>query len=123
MPFFTMRDGTTAHVSLGGPERVIHVDGRDWRFEDHEFHGPSPLNKRGDPIDPERVPQRVWVALTQWYQGGKRLDGDGKALWDEPVDETAAGLADGSLVKVGRNIYPKETYERIAAKLAAKVEP
>ena len=120
MPFFQMHDGTTVHVSVGGPEYVINVAGKDWRFEDHAWCGPSPLNRRGDPIDPAKAPQRVWVALSQWHEGGKKIGEDGKALWEPPVDEVAEGLKSGELVKVGRNIYPRATYERLTAKLEAR---
>jgi hypothetical protein len=108
MPFFQMHDGTVAHVSLCGPTRTIEVDGKLYRFEDHPRCGPTPLNKRGDP---KHLGQRhrFWTAITQWYDGGKKLDANGCAIWEEAADpDEAAGY-----VRVGRNLFPLAMAKRL----------
>ncbi len=108
MPFFKMHDGSIAHVSLAGPERVIEVDGTLYRFEDHPVCGPTPLNKRGDPRH-LRQRHRFWTAVTQWYEGGKKLDAQGRAIWEEAADpDEAVGY-----VRIGRNLFPRAMAARL----------
>jgi hypothetical protein len=115
MPFFRMHDGSTAHVSLAGPEYVIEVDGKDYRFEFSEHHGPTPLNKRGDPkeLGPRH---RFWHAVTQWCAGGRVVMG-GRAVWSEPPNETAG------LVQVGRNLFPFAMARRLGLVSGPTAEP
>lgn len=71
------------HVTLAGPELVIKAAGKRYRFEWHSFHGPTPLNKKGDPkVLPARSP--FWGAIELWIKQGKRLAESRNAIWDQP---------------------------------------
>jgi hypothetical protein len=116
MPFFRMHDGSTAHISLAGPEYVIEVDGKDYRFEFSELHGPTPLNKRGDPkgLGPRH---RFWHAVTQWCAGGRAVK-DGRAVWSEPLQDEFAGF-----VLIGRQMVPFESARRLGFAHGPTEEP
>ena len=75
-------------ILVGGPDRKIVAGGKEHTFEDHRMFGPMPLNRRGDPryLGP-RSP--FWRAVTLWYEQGKRLDAEGRCVWDEPPDPLA----------------------------------
>lgn len=71
-----------AHISIGGPNLFIKVDGNLFRFEMHPRFGPCPLTptgieKRGD------HPLRFWRAVQRWSNQGRRLKGNA-CVWDEP---------------------------------------
>lgn len=70
---------TVIHVSMGGPEFDIQVDGIRYHFEMHRYCGPIRLNKRGDAHS--RQPKRFLEAASLWAQQGQRVE-DGLCRWD-----------------------------------------
>jgi hypothetical protein len=103
-------DGSTAHVSVGGPDRKINVNGVVYLFEDHPVHGPSPVTKTGR-VRELSARSPFWEAVTRWYQEGKKIDADGFCEWSPAPDETAG------LVRVGNNLMPVEMAEKFATRL------
>lgn len=100
-----------ACLLVGGPIRIIVVDGIEQLFEDHPRLGPCPVTKRGTErhLGPRH---RFWLAVTQWYQGGKLLDENGRCIWIEPPDPTEG------MVRVGkRDWMPRDMAERLSARL------
>jgi hypothetical protein len=63
------------HISVGGPDREIEVNGKRVLFEDHPHFGPCPISRRtGDPLS--KQPSRAfWDAITRWTLAGKPVDG------------------------------------------------
>ena len=62
------------HISYGGPDRILYLNGKKFLFEDHQYCGPIVLGKDGDPLKnqpPESSP--FWEAVSYWYQQGKRI--------------------------------------------------
>ena len=93
-----MRRGlmTTAEAAvpvciLMSVERAVSVDGREWRFDWHEYMGPAVLGKRGNVLS--RQPGKVLAAISLWSRQGHRIE-RGECVWDhepEPVVEHIAG--------------------------------
>jgi hypothetical protein len=103
-------DGSTAHVSVGGPDRKINVNGTVYLFEDHPVHGPSPVTKTGR-VRELSARSPFWEAVTRCYQEGKKIDDDdGFCEWSPAPDDTAG------LVRVGRNLMPIAMAEKLAAR-------
>lgn len=98
-------------VCVGGPDRKIRVGSQVITFEDHELHGPTPLKKNGDvrELGPRH---QFWTAVSRWYEDGKKIDADGLCEW---TPEPEIDLS--KYVRVGRNLIPIETYERLSARL------
>ncbi len=81
---------TLIHVSYGGPDRILYLNGKKWRFEDHPYCGPIVVDKNGDPLKvqpPEGSP--FWECVSYWYQQGKRIKENGRdapwCVWDKPT--------------------------------------
>ena len=69
----------------GGPDRLIYVAGKRWRFEDHPYCGPIPIGKNGAPVrePPENSP--FWEAVSLWHEQGKRTQQFGneiRCVWE-----------------------------------------
>ena len=69
-------------------EYKIRAGGKDFRFEMHDYCGPTMIGKRGNPIafPPQNSP--FWEALHWWLKQGKRVDAQGWCLfkWEmQPV--------------------------------------
>jgi len=79
-----------ACILVGGPDRVIEVNGERIRFEDHGYMGPIPLTTRGQE---RRLGSRhpFWDAVTRWYRQGKQLAPDGRCLWGERPEPSVPG--------------------------------
>lgn len=76
------------HISIGGPDRMIIVNGERYPFEMHPLFGPALLDKRtGDPRIRQPGPRSpFWMAVQQWDNQGQRLDDEGLCVWDyEPA--------------------------------------
>jgi len=78
-----------AHILLGGPTLFItDAKGKEWRFEDHPYCGPSVVDKHDMPLDnqpSEKSP--FWTAINLWLAQGKPSKCDnGKtvATWTPP---------------------------------------
>lgn len=87
---------TFAHISYGGPTRVItDAKGKRWTFEMHPYCGPIVLDKHGNPMSRqlgEKSP--FWEATTRWCQGGQRLNEVGECVWEpekKPILEHIVG--------------------------------
>ena len=83
-------DMNLIHISFAGPEYIILVGPRKYRFEDHHYCGPIVIGKDGDPLDvqpPESSP--FWDAVSLWYAQGKRTHdpktGEIFCVWDKPT--------------------------------------
>lgn len=78
-----------ACLLVGGPYRVIAVDGIDYLFEDHPQMGPMPINGRGNPrtLGPRHA---FWTAVTRWYEEGRPVGPAGlRCVWTpepEPME-------------------------------------
>lgn len=69
-------------MTLGGPEYVIDVGGKDIRFEHHHYSGPCPMNKKGDFITLSGR-HKFWQVVTYWAKQGYRVE-NGRAIYDPP---------------------------------------
>lgn len=90
----------TVCLLVGGPERVIEIDGRDYPFEytHGRYGGPIPLTKAG--ADRELGPRhKFWTAVSHWIQQGMKMRPDGKCAWEVPPDPLAGA------VRVGRRTF------------------
>lgn len=67
------------HISVGGPEYDIQVDGEVYHFEMHPYCGPIRLNKRGD--EHKQQPMKFLEAASLWAQQGQRVE-NGLCRWD-----------------------------------------
>jgi hypothetical protein len=70
--------GTTipgfGHISFGGPELLIDVNGKTMRFEMHSYFGPQPVTANGNEM--VRIPAKFWDAWERWDKGGRIVDGN-----------------------------------------------
>lgn len=72
-----------ACVLTGGP--TLTIDGT--RFEMHPYCGPVVVNKDGSPK--ARQPgarSDFWRHIEWWIEGGRRVDGNGCCVYEEPVE-------------------------------------
>lgn len=101
-----------AHLLMGGPDRLIEVDGEVIRFEDHPYSGPMPLGKRGKErrLGPRH---KFWSAVTWWAQQGRQLDPEtGRCVYREVSREEELIGEGNELVHLGGRHYyivPKGT--------------
>jgi len=82
------------HLSLGGPDHSIVVEGKRYRFEMHPQCGPVVLNGSGDEGRQPAARSPFWPAVSLWAQQGKQLDRNGDCIWKEepkPVLEHIVG--------------------------------
>lgn len=87
------------HISLGGPDRTIQVNGKRHLFEAHPYCGPVAIKRNGDPL--KKQPSDFWDAATRWYQQGQKIDGDGLCIWEHPaVEEPIVKHIEGRHYKV-----------------------
>jgi len=102
-----------AHISRGGPDRVIVVAGIRIGFEDHPTMGPCPVTARGTE---RRLGPRhpFWGAATQWIAGGRRLNADGVCVWEPEPDPTAGFVHIG-----GRNWATPTLAAHLSERLAS----
>lgn len=69
-------NGTPCFIDYADGEGSAVVNGRTWRWEFHEYCGPSFMNKDGAPI--LRLPSEhhpVWIAFGDWlkeWQAGRK---------------------------------------------------
>jgi hypothetical protein len=85
---------TLIHLSTGGPDRWITDSQQvEWKFEDHPRFGPIRLNKRGDmhKVQPG-ARSAFWPAWTAWDRGGRRVDANGRCIYDPPAQEDLVHL-------------------------------
>lgn len=83
------------HVSMGGPTRVIQINGRRYTFEMHPFCGPIRLDNLGEE-HPEQ-PDEFLEGASYWAQQGQRMEDD-LCRWDWPAQEIPRGK------QVGRSL-------------------
>lgn len=88
---------TYTHICVGGPQRVISVNGTIHHFEMHPRFGPINTNANGDVIKPLGARHAFWYAVTQWSQQGERIEG-GLCAWDHP----AAPLVERRRINTGK---------------------
>lgn len=70
------------HICTGGPVYRMLLREEIVYFEDHQWCGPTLLNKRGDPA---RVQPALFLTrASQWAQQGRRLNGD-LAVFDPAI--------------------------------------
>ena len=101
-------------LHVGGPELTIETHGRVYRFEWHSYCGPMPVDRNGNGRHlGHRDP--FWVAVSHWAEQGKKLDENRRAIWEEPKPAPPEDL-----VRVGRNLYPREMYEKLKTKTEAR---
>lgn len=62
------------HISFGGPELVIGVNGKVMHFEMHRYFGPQPCTKDGNELT--RIPKAFWDAWERWDKGGRLVNGN-----------------------------------------------
>lgn len=80
------------HLSVGGPDRTIQVDGVRYRFEMHPYCGPCPLDDDGEPLEePDAFPKRFWEAVSHWAKNQK-TDADGLCIWEWPPEPITTHL-------------------------------
>lgn len=89
---------------------VTDFRGRVWRFEFSKMFGPTLVGKTGVALKNQAMTGAFWEAFYDWYEAKYGL-----LPWREEERETARMIADGRLVKVGRNLVPKEMLARIVA--------
>lgn len=97
---FRFGDGSVAILNMGGPNLRITAGGQVFRFEFHEYLGPSMIGKRGDII--QNFPGKYspfWDALHFWLKQGKRVDADGNCVFEHETKLVPL------LLKIGRNRY------------------
>ncbi|WP_454909791.1 hypothetical protein [Variovorax gossypii] len=94
----------------GQDHRIIDAAKAEWVFEMHPTCGPAVLDRHGAVADRQpgsRSP--FWRAVTLWAMQGRRVDTDGRCIWDEPPPIRVAHVA-------GRqHVVLPETPEAIAA--------
>ena len=71
----------TVCLLFGGPDRIIAVGGKKWRFEDHPYCGPMTVGKNGDPVKEPPESSPFWDAVNLWYAQGKRTQQAGNETW------------------------------------------
>ncbi len=64
-------------LCLAGPTISIVVDGKEYLFEIHRYHGPLPLNKDGSCRQSD-WPRKVWDAVQDWIDRGEPVDDEGR---------------------------------------------
>jgi hypothetical protein len=77
----------TMCLLLGGPEYDIVVRGRTYHFEMHPYNGPNLINPDGS-VKVKQPAERdpFWRAVALWEKQGRRLEAEGRCVWDlEPV--------------------------------------
>ena len=58
----------------GGKDYLIKdSSGKEWKFEDHPYCGPTVLNKKGDPAPNQpNGKSLLWVCINLWITQGKK---------------------------------------------------
>ena len=74
---------TLIHLSVGGPNRTIQVNGKRYLFEMHGYCGPMAINKDGSECLTNR-PDAFWEAVSFWAQQGEKVGEDGLCVWEYP---------------------------------------
>lgn len=95
----------------GGPDhRITDAAHVEWAFEMHPTCGPAALDRHGAVAERQPGPRSpFWRAVTLWAMQGRRVDVDGRCVWDEPPPIRVSHV-------VGRqHIALPETPEAIAA--------
>lgn len=72
------------HISMGGPEFDIQVNGCRYHFEMHPYCGPIRLTKSGK--EHPSQPFAFLHAASLWAQQGQRVE-DGLCRWDHEPEE------------------------------------
>jgi hypothetical protein len=63
------------HISVGGPDREIEVNGKRVLFEDHPRFGPTPISRRNFAVLSKAPSRAFWDAIERWTLAGKPVDG------------------------------------------------
>lgn len=73
-------------VLLGGSDhRITDAAKAEWTFEMHPTCGPATLDRHGAIAERQPGPRSpFWRAVTLWAMQGRRVDTDGRCIWDEP---------------------------------------
>lgn len=67
------------HMSVGGPDFTIQVNGKRIRFEFHPYCGPIAIKKTGEAKKVQ--PHAFLEAASLWAQQGKKVGEDGLCIW------------------------------------------
>lgn len=93
------------NISLGGPDRILYINGKKFLFEDHPYCGPIVLGRDGGPLQnqpPESSP--FWEAVSYWYQQGKRTTEVASSppwcIWEKPNIEKMKHVGGNNFVLV-----------------------
>lgn len=73
------------HISVGGPTHEIKVSGKTYCFEMHRYCGPMMTDMKGNALKHE--PLHVLEAIGHWDRQGRRLDANGRCIWEKPAPE------------------------------------
>lgn len=92
-PWLSASDYRTRFYFPGGgmtvlPEFTLTMDGKAYRFDWHNYLGPTFLRKDGEPLaryPSERHP--MWKAFGAWERQGKRVDMAGNCIWEPEPPE------------------------------------
>jgi hypothetical protein len=69
----------------GGPVHTIIAGGRSFRFEMHPYCGPVSVGRDGGECKNQPGPRsKFWEAVGLWHEQGRRLDGEGRCVWEYP---------------------------------------
>lgn len=90
----------------------VVVNGKCWRFEFSKRFGPLWVNKNRTEKKNQNPPKLVWRDFYKhWYSSMY-----GEPSWLKQERELEEGLATGTLICIGRNIFPKEMVEKYLRK-------
>lgn len=89
-----LKDGGV--LTVGGPEYVIDVNGKDLRFEMHGYCGPVLLDRNGYPknIGPKHP---FWRAIELWSRQGMKIE-NGRAVYGPPPTSKFVKIGPRTLV-------------------------
>jgi hypothetical protein len=69
-------------ICMQNEYRLVLKDGTEYRFDWHDYCGPTFVNKRGEPLarqPGERNP--MWKAFNAWAAQGRKVDVSGTCIW------------------------------------------
>ena len=65
-------NGNVCFLDYADGEGEAAVDGRIWRWDFHEWVGPTFLRTDGNPRANQNPSKKVWAAFTRWHKKYKR---------------------------------------------------
>jgi hypothetical protein len=67
-------DGRRCFIDYADAEGGAVVNGRVWRWEFHEYLGPTFLKKNGEPRKCQNPQKAVWNAFGKWFREYKKQE-------------------------------------------------